>query len=102
MLFRLQRLVIIDHFDRFRAGLRPAKTDPILVIDADTMLAASITIQGLKAVSGRNAEIGEGLSRVELIEFALSDSPQILRQFSTSQATGDTVKDSVDQTPSSS
>jgi hypothetical protein len=59
------------------------------------MLPAPITPQCLKTIPWRNAEIIEAFSRIELVEFALSDPPKVLRKAPASQSTGKTVENVV-------
>jgi hypothetical protein len=46
-------LVVVNNFDVSRIAVEPAKTDPVLVIDPDTVLPESITLQHLESVARR-------------------------------------------------
>ena len=46
--------VVIDDFDRFRAGVDPAKADSPLIIYAYAVLAGPITLKRFQAIPRRN------------------------------------------------
>jgi hypothetical protein len=50
-------LVVIHDFNFPCLTFAPPETDPPLIVDADTMLTASITVQGLKAVARRGSKV---------------------------------------------
>lgn len=70
---RVDSMVIYDG-DFGRAGFRPAKHDPPLVVDADRVETAEIALEWLQAVAGRNGEVGQFPGAVELEKFSQSDS----------------------------
>lgn len=51
--------MIVDDLHVFGTSRRPAKTDPALVVHADTMLAGTVALERLESIAGRNAQIGE-------------------------------------------
>jgi len=51
-----------------RAGIGPAKADPKLLVDADTVLTPSVPGEVLEPIARRYAEIVDPFGRVELIE----------------------------------
>jgi hypothetical protein len=55
----------------------PSKRDAILLVHANTVTAALITLQQLKTVAGRNDEIIEANGGVDQLQFPLDDSPQL-------------------------
>ena len=55
-----------------RAIRTPPKSNPVLVVDADTPLAFSISAQSLEPVSRWNAHVGKALGQIKLHEFAQS------------------------------
>jgi hypothetical protein len=59
--------MIVDNFDPFGTKDYPGKTDPVSVVDADTILPFSITCQGLELISRRYFEFVQGSDRIELI-----------------------------------
>jgi hypothetical protein len=62
--------VVVDDFNGFRARIRPNKTETELVVDADAVLAGSITAQQFQTVARRDAEVIEAPSDVQLPELA--------------------------------
>jgi hypothetical protein len=67
--------MIVDDFDLRWAVIGPNEADPVLVVDPDAPLALTISSEGLQPVSGRDPELFEITSRVELIQLAASDLP---------------------------
>jgi len=47
--------MVIGYFDGFRAGIRPFKTDPKLVINPQAVLSGAFAAQSLKLVPRRMA-----------------------------------------------
>jgi len=81
--------VVIHNFDRFRPSFRPVKTDTPLVIDANAVLSQPITFQDLKPITGRNAQVVQISSRMQLVKLAGRDQGNLL-----GNATGElTVED---------
>jgi len=62
-----------------RPRFRPAKADPVSVINPNAELAPSTSGQLFQAVPRRDSESTERLHRVQLIELASRDTPKILR-----------------------
>jgi hypothetical protein len=54
------QLVIIHNFYVKRVSFMPAKTNAVLVIDANAVLSRSGASQGFQIVARRNAEVIEG------------------------------------------
>jgi hypothetical protein len=50
-------LVVIHYFNFPCFAFAPPQADPPLIVNADTMLTASITVQGFKTVAWRDAKI---------------------------------------------
>lgn len=57
--------MVVNEFDTVRVTLCPPEADPPLIVDADTVLPGSIPAELLEAVSGRRAQVIEGLGRIE-------------------------------------
>ena len=72
-------LVVVHDLNVTGTPLGPRGTDPILLVDPDTMLAPSIPREQLKPVPGRNPQLIELLNGVELIQFAHSHAPKPTR-----------------------
>jgi hypothetical protein len=52
-------------FDILCAPLPPGKTDAVLIVDPDAVLALSVASQSFQAVAGRNQQIGQRLGAIE-------------------------------------
>jgi hypothetical protein len=66
--------VVIDDFDIVRAIGLPAKADAPLVVDADGVLAFSVTPENFQTVAGWDGEMVEFCDGVKLSEFSQSDA----------------------------
>jgi hypothetical protein len=58
-------LVVVHDLDFPCFTLAPPETNPPLIVDADAMLTASITVQGFEAVAWRNPKVVKLLCRVD-------------------------------------
>jgi hypothetical protein len=56
--------VIVNDLNLIRIARTPAEANAPLIVDANTMLAGAITLEFLKPVAGRDAEIIKGLRGV--------------------------------------
>ena len=72
--------MIVDYFNVDRTRIRPTETDPILVIDPDAVLTATISPKPLQAVPGRNPQVVHDLGLIECVEPPRSHLPQRPRQ----------------------
>ena len=68
--------MIVHNFYVCWPRIRPAKTEAVLIIDANTVLSLAIPFQGLKPVAWGSLEFMEGRDGVKLIEFAGGNLPQ--------------------------
>jgi hypothetical protein len=75
--------VVGDDFDLVRITISPCKADPPLVIDADRMLAATVTLQGFQPIAGRDTQVVKTSSVVEETQFSQCPSLYIRRKPST-------------------
>ncbi len=64
-------LVVVSQFDAQCVSRRPDKTDPPLVVDADTILSFAITGQFFQPVATRNSQIVNSLGRIDHVQFPL-------------------------------
>jgi len=71
--------MIIDNLCVPDAAFRPSKTDPILTVDPDTVLALSIPFQCLQVVARWNPKILDALCVVENKQLGPSSPVQIWR-----------------------
>src|SRR5213592_4522470 len=62
--------VIIDNLDvrRARRSIRPLKTDPPLIVDADAVRALPIALQRFKPVAGQRRQIMKDVRGFKAIE----------------------------------
>ena len=73
-------MVIVDDLDIERVTIAPDKTDPPLVIDANTVLARTIARQTFQAIARRNAQIVQSGRAVKHSQLASGDSLNLSRQ----------------------
>lgn len=66
--------VVVDDFDIFCTSVLPNETDPPLVIDADTVLALSVTLELFQAIARWDAEIFDRNRCVEQLQFSKGSS----------------------------
>jgi hypothetical protein len=71
--------MIVNNLCVSDAALRPSKTDPVLSVDPDTVLALSILFQRLQMVAGRDPKILNGIGVVENEELGSRPTLQIWR-----------------------
>lgn len=70
-------LVIVRDLNLVGISSLPSETDPILVVNSDTVLSAPVRAQSLKAVSWWNSQFDEIPHAIDLIEFPSGHLPQI-------------------------
>jgi hypothetical protein len=68
--------VVIDDFDFVGISGPPSKADPILRVDSDTVLAASVRVHALEAISRGNRQFGKVSNPIYLAEFPAGYRPQ--------------------------
>ena len=66
--------VVVDDLDVEGIGGAPDEADAPLIVDADAVLAATIALERLEPVAGRNGQVGEGVGRIEDDEFPKRDA----------------------------
>lgn len=66
--------VVVDDLDVEGIGGTPDEADAPLIVDADAVLASTIALERLEAIAGRNAQVGEGVGRIEDDEFPKRDA----------------------------
>ena len=57
--------MIVDNFDVPSLAFAPYEAHPLLLIDADAVLAFAITAQCFQSVTGRHSQIVELLRRID-------------------------------------
>jgi len=65
--------VVVHDLDAFGASRSPAKTDAVLIVDPDAVLAGTIAFECLEPIPGRNPQVVEPAGDLELSELASSD-----------------------------
>jgi len=66
--------VVVHDFDFFSARGRPAEADAVLIIDTDTVLTRSASLERLEAIARRHAEVGQASRDLQLPQLASGDS----------------------------
>lgn len=66
--------VVVDDLDVEGIGGAPDEADAPLIVDADAVLASTIALERLEPITGRNAQVGEGVGRIENDEFPKRDA----------------------------
>lgn len=61
--------MVINDFHIFCSCIRPTKADTPLVVDTDTVLTGTITLEGFKMITGWHHQIAKSTSDLELPEF---------------------------------
>jgi hypothetical protein len=64
----LHSSVVVYYLDIYRALSRPLKTDAILIVDPNAMLASSIAFECLQLVSTRYAKVTQQKDRVKMVK----------------------------------
>jgi hypothetical protein len=62
--------MIINDLDIFRPVWRPAETDAPLPVDPDAELSYAVTLERLKLISRRRAQLIEAYRRIEHVKLA--------------------------------
>jgi hypothetical protein len=65
--------VVVNDFNVPRVTIGPAKTDPVLVVDPDAVLAKSVALQHFQSVAWRRLKETEAGSRMQLGQLAPDD-----------------------------
>ena len=63
--------MVVNEFDVVRVTVVPSKADAPLIVDANTVLSGAITFELFEAVSGRRAEIIQGLCGIDHERFTV-------------------------------
>ena len=71
--------VVVDdlHFGRPRHG--PPEADSVLVVDSNAVLALPIVCEGIEAITGWDSQDLDAFDRIQLIELATRDPPNVSR-----------------------
>jgi hypothetical protein len=83
--------MIINDLDELGASPTPDEADAPPVIDPDAVLAATVALEGLEAITGRRPKIGKlgcGIQNVELAQSDGPDRPELGNCFTLEQGLG--------------
>ena len=78
-LLLLHSSVIISNFDVFDAIIRPHKTNAELIVNPYAVLTLPIILKGFQNIPWWNFQRLQGNYAIQLIEFSLCHSPDLLR-----------------------
>jgi len=73
------RLVVVRDFDFVGIAILRMKANPVLLVNADTVLTPPIATKTLQVVSGRNGELTEISNPVQLRQLPAHDGPDLAR-----------------------
>ena len=65
--------MIIDDLDKLGAAVTPDEADAPPVIDPDAVLATTVALEYLEAITGRRPKIGKPGRGIQHVELAQSD-----------------------------
>ena len=91
--------MIINDLDELGASLTPDEANAPPVIDPYAVLAATVALEGLQAITGRRPKIGEpgcGIENVELAQRDRSDRLELGNCFTLEQGLGPLVPERPD------
>jgi hypothetical protein len=71
--------MIIHDLDFKRITITPNKTNAILIVNTDAVLALSISLQCFQLIARKDCEIAQLISGVYLHEFSVGDSRNLLK-----------------------
>jgi len=60
--------VVISNLNLIGTSLRPSKADAVLIVDANTVLTPSVSLQGFQSIAPRDRQIVQSDRRIELVE----------------------------------
>jgi hypothetical protein len=69
--------VVVRDFDFVGITILPRETDAVLIVDADAVLASAVAFQALQPVPGRDRQIRQVPSPIDLIQLSPRDVPQV-------------------------
>ena len=77
MVYNVSQAVIVNNFHLYRTSLRPDEADAVPLVDANAELTAPVPAEGFKLVSRRNPKVVEIDNRIQLVEFANGNGPEV-------------------------
>ena len=95
--------MIVNDLGFVRIAVLPAKADPPLIVDSDTVLSGAIACELLQAVAGRDTKVTERLGRVQGHELPQHDAAEIswisADRLPVKEASGIPVSEALDHPP---
>lgn len=70
-------LVIIRDLSLVDISSPPSETDPVLIVDSNTVLSVPVRLQPFEAISWRHSELSKIFHAINLIQFPSGHLPQI-------------------------
>ena len=86
-------LVVVGHFNVEWTGFTPAKADPILLVDPNTVLPGPVAAERLESIARRNLQFFQRIYRVKLIQLSCRNPPQRSRTSLSGSLGVDAVED---------
>lgn len=84
--------MVIDRFDVVCVTGMPTKADAPLIIDADAVLACSVSLEFLEAVARWHSQVLELIGRVHQAQLAQHESVQLCREASNGFAAKESLR----------
>ena len=69
--------MVVNDLDLVRIAVLPAKADPPLIVDTDTVLSDPIALELLEPVARRDTQVIEGLGGVHRNQFPQHDASEV-------------------------
>jgi hypothetical protein len=69
--------MVIHNLDSNRPVIGPNETEPVPVVDTDTVLPDPLPSERLKMIAGRHAQVAEGACRIELLKLSGCYPPKL-------------------------
>jgi hypothetical protein len=89
----VDRLVVVRDFDVVGTAILPPEANPVLIVDADTVLSDPRTAQGLEAVTRWNRQFAQCPNPIQLRQLARYDRPQRRRTRATRSPAVDPIEE---------
>jgi hypothetical protein len=71
--------VVINYLDVKRIAITPNEAYPVLIIDANAVLSLALPFQSFKMVPGKDGEITQQVSSMQLPQLTLRDPGDVLK-----------------------
>lgn len=71
--------MVVNDFNVLRAASGPPETNPVLVVDPNTVLSSPAASEFFEMIARRSAEVTQLLGLVEVVELALRHRPKHAR-----------------------